>query len=384
MTSFREKKTLIFGGDKQDYHSWKEQIILKWYEKGVSSIGKGKTLKPQDNGRSSRKKERKEWDKSNEMAKGILLAHLDEDFVREGKDTELNCTKCHDILRYLDREYGGANNRVQVAKYLLLTKQPLKEDQTMKKFIDKYLYNHKEARTDINDSEKMIADLTLLLGDSTRTKASLDHARVMKMNFKDTIKHLKDEDENYLMIKENKKFASSTGSSASSTGSSTSSSFIDPPPSNYDQVTPVVMYANRPNIANSNTANQMKKCWYFADHGKCMHGDNCQFKHDNGATNSSNKGCKICKKTDHWASDCPTKTSMSSEACSLCQRNGHWARDCPERNVGDTRSRSPSQSRGRDINKRARSSSPYNNQRYSPTSALKTTSSFRPGTPAPK
>jgi hypothetical protein len=47
MTSFREKKTLIFGGDKQDYHSWKEQIILKWYEKGVSSIGKGKTLKPQ-------------------------------------------------------------------------------------------------------------------------------------------------------------------------------------------------------------------------------------------------------------------------------------------------------------------------------------------------
>jgi hypothetical protein len=192
--------------------------------------------------------------------------------VREGKNTDLNSTKFHNILAYLEREYGGPNNRVQVAKYLLLTKQPLREDQTMKKFIDKYLYNHKEARTDTNDSEKMIADLTLLLGDSNRTKASFDHARVMKMNFKSTIKHLKDEDENYLMTNENKKLASSTGSS-------TSSSFIDAPPSNYDQVTPVVMYANTATLkhltASSNTANQKKTCWYFADHGKCMHGDNC-------------------------------------------------------------------------------------------------------------
>lgn len=77
MTSSEEKSKLIFGGEKSEYKPWREEIVLKFLEIGVDAIAKNRTTKPQDNGHSRREKERKEWDKSNEIARGILLSGLD-------------------------------------------------------------------------------------------------------------------------------------------------------------------------------------------------------------------------------------------------------------------------------------------------------------------
>lgn len=361
----------IFGGEKSDYRAWKEKVVVKFLEKGVEAVAKNHTPKPLDNGRSSRDKERKEWDKSNEIAKGILVSGLDVDFIRQKRDTDLGSSKCYKMLRYLDLKYGGPNNSVQVANFLILTKVPFKADETMEKFVNKYLSNHKEARTDIHDDEKMIADLTLLLGDSERTKASLDHSRVTKMSFRATLKHLISEDEHYIMTKTNKTLAS----------------FSTPSVSNHDQQGPVSMYANNPKNSNSNSN---KSCWHYSQNGNCSRGANCRFRHDDTHDNiaihsvNHNKGCSICFNTDHWARDCPDKSNIiSNEVCVMCGKSGHWARDCPMRNSCDRRPRS--QSKDRDNYKRTRSSSPYDsNERYTPSSAFKNASPIRPGTPAPK
>jgi hypothetical protein len=247
----------------------------------------------------------------------------------------------------------------------------------MEKFLNRYLHNHQEAKTDVTDNEKMIADLTLLLGDAERTKESLKHSRVMKMSFKQTLEHLTTEDEHYIMTKANNKLASSSVSSIPS-------NFRDAPPPNYDQGTPVSMYANKSNNRNnnisnnSNNSNSNRICWHYADTGTCSHGDNCRFKHDNGAVhnNNDNMGCSICYSTDHWPKNCPNfKKKKSFETCSICKINGHLAKDCPMK-------QSSSRDRNEAYNKRSRSSSPYqSNQRYTPTSAIKNASPLRPGTP---
>lgn len=379
MTSFEEKQKNIFGGEKAEYRAWREKIVVKFLEKGVESIAKNHTSKPPNNGRSSRDKERREWDKSNEIAKGILVLGLDEDFIGQKRDTDLGSSKCFKMLRYLDLKYGGPNNSVQVANFMILTKTPLKPDETMEKFINKYLSNHKEAGTNILDDAKMVADLTLLLGDSERTKASLDHSRITKMSFRATTEHLISEDEHYMMTKTNKILANKTSAS-----SSVPTTFSDLQSPSYDRQGPVSMYANRTKI--SNTSNSSKPCWYYADNGNCSRGSNCQFRHNDIAIHNinHNKGCSICFRTDHWARDCPNKpNNRSNEVCVMCNKAGHWARDCPMKNSGDRRS--TSQSRDRNDYKRTRSHSPYDsNKKYTPSSAFNNASPSRPDTPAPK
>jgi hypothetical protein len=71
----------VFGGLRSEYKKFQQDLKLAWRANGVESIARNLTVKQEFYIRSGRSiiKERKDWDRSNAIAKGILLLRLNWD-----------------------------------------------------------------------------------------------------------------------------------------------------------------------------------------------------------------------------------------------------------------------------------------------------------------
>lgn len=251
--------TDIFRGDITIYREWMEEVRLLWRTKGLLAVATNTKERPldilptywnslgiapppsaceQEQCFGQRRKEQSYWDEKNEQSLGILQLKFDKDLRKQAGP--MQSTICHEVYDHLEALYGGAHDNVALAAFVKKAKIGLKSSDIMTVFLSQFIHNHREGGSDIANGDRMLADLILVLEDNPRTEESMRHARISKLNFAQTQKHLIEEDRHYKAPKEPE--------------------------------TKFIMQVQTKNI-----------CHNLRDYGSCQFGSNCRYSHDSSA-----------------------------------------------------------------------------------------------------
>ena len=318
-------ESVQFKGFREHWRSWKKSLRIKLMEHGLERVAYNKTERPQDidttnwawesesnkeKSKAQIRKEQRDWDIDNEKAFAVIVKHLHPDISRqlEGKPQD---GISHTTLIYLEEKYGGEHDPEALAAYLKATAIPLSVTDTLEMFISRFEENHREAGTDMNNGDALLAHLRVVLADHHRSTEALKRIRQNKMNWGDAKKCLIEEDRanpqtSYTakevsfmeQIKVNKLNTNSEPTITKMTQENTNENRKQinydnykgrskSPDRNRDRSRSRDRNKNRSHDYNKakynredNNTNDKKICFQFRDKGSCKFGNNCKFIHE--------------------------------------------------------------------------------------------------------